>query len=104
LGAASGTTSVNTVTSNFEAAAISHTHTAPNVTGGNSHTHTVTESCGTSSGHNHTYTGSTGSYTGTSGSDGSHTHGGTMGSDAAASHTHSDHSSDRQRVWYLVKS
>jgi microcystin-dependent protein len=104
LGAASGTTSVNTVTSNFEAAAISHTHTAPNVTGGNSHTHTVTESCGTSSGHNHTYTGSTGSYTGTSGSDGSHTHGGTMGSDATASHTHNDHSSNRQRVWYLVKS
>jgi microcystin-dependent protein len=80
-----------------------HTHSVISVTGGNSHSHTVTEACTASSGHNHTYTGSTGSYTGTSGSSGAHTHGGTMAADSTANHNHSDHSANRARVWYVVK-
>jgi microcystin-dependent protein len=102
LNAASGTVSVGT-SINDDAPLNSHTHTTPDISGGNSHTHTITESVGNSTGHNHTFTGSTTSYTGTSGSTGAHTHGGTYSSDATASHTHSDHSANRARVWYLVK-
>lgn len=102
LNAASGTVSVGT-SINDDAPLNAHTHTTPSISGGNSHTHTVTTSVGNSTGHNHTFTGSTPSYTGTSGSSGAHTHGGTAAADGTASHSHSDHSANRVRVWYLVK-
>lgn len=101
-GATSNTSSIKTAV-DVTAGANGHSHSVGNISGDDSHSHTVTESCGSSTGHNHAYTGSTSAYTGTSGSSGSHTHGGTFGADALASHTHSDHSSNRQRVHYLVK-
>lgn len=103
LGASSGTIGVRNTSATEPAASSGHTHTVANVSGGNAHTHTVTEGCSTCSGHNHTYTGSTPSYTGTSGSSGAHDHGGSMAADGTASHLHSDHSANRARVWYLVK-
>ena len=103
LAASAGTVSISTTSATDFAAATSHTHTVGNISGGNSHSHTVTESVGTSGGHSHTYTGSVGSYTGTSGSTGAHTHNGTMAADGTAPHAHSDHSANRARVWYLVK-
>lgn len=102
LGAASGTVSLDIRTGTF-VAQTSHTHTAANISGGNSHSHTVTEGCSTTAGHSHTHTATVPSYTGTSGSNGAHTHGGAMAADGTASHSHSDHSSNRARVWYVVK-
>jgi hypothetical protein len=43
-------------------------------------------------------------YSGTSESTGAHTHDGSMAADETAGHTHSNHSANRARVWYLVKS
>jgi microcystin-dependent protein len=104
LGASSGTISMSTTSANETAAAVSHTHTVGDISGGNSHSHTVTESVTTSADHSHTYTGTVPSYSGTSGSAGTHTHDGSMAADETAQHNHSDHSANRARVWYLVKS
>jgi microcystin-dependent protein len=103
LGASSGTISMRTTAADF-AAATSHTHTVASSTSAGSHTHTVTESVTTSADHSHTYTGTVPSYTNTSGAVPSHTHGGTMAADETAQHNHSNHSANRARVWYLVKS
>ena len=103
LGASSGTLSVRTTVLETAAAA-GHTHTVGDISGGNSHSHTVTESVTTSGGHSHTYTGTVPSYSATSGEVPSHTHGGSMAADGTAAHTHSNHSANRARVWYLVKS
>lgn len=104
LGASLGTVSMSTTSSNTTVSPSGHTHTVANITGGNSHTHTNTESVTTSGGHSHTYSGTVPSYTGTSGSTGAHQHGGSIAADGTASHSHSDHSANRSRVWYLVKS
>jgi microcystin-dependent protein len=104
LAASSGTISVSTTSATEPAASTSHTHTVGTSSSANSHTHTVTESVTTSGGHSHTYTGTVPSYTNTSGAVPSHTHGGTMAADGTAAHTHSNHSANRARVWYLVKS
>jgi microcystin-dependent protein len=104
LAASAGTVSISTTSATDSAAAVSHTHTVGDISGGNSHSHTVTESVASSGGHSHTYTGTVPSYTGTSGSTGSHTHDGSMAADGTASHSHGDHSANRARVWYLVKS
>lgn len=104
LAASAGTVSISTTSATDSAAAVSHTHTVGDISGGNSHSHTVTESVTTSGGHSHTYTGTVPSYSGTSGSTGAHTHNGSMAADGTASHSHSDHSANRARVWYLVKS
>jgi len=104
LAASAGTVSISTTSATDFAAAVSHTHTGGTITGGNSHGHTVTESVASSGGHSHTYTGTVPSYAGTSGSTGAHTHHGSMAADGTASHLHSDHSANRARVWYLVKS
>jgi len=104
LAASAGTVSISTTSATDSAAAVSHTHTVGDISGGNSHSHTVTESAASSGGHSHTYTGTVPSYAGTSGSAGSHTHDGSMAADGTASHSHSDHSANRARVWYLVKS
>jgi microcystin-dependent protein len=104
LAASSGTISVSTTSATEPAAATSHTHTVGISSSANSHTHTVTESVTTSGGHSHTYTGTVPSYTNTSGAVPSHTHGGTMAADGTAAHVHSNHSANRARVWYLVKS
>ena len=103
LGASSGTISMSTTSTNESAAATGHTHTVGDISGGNAHSHTVTESVGTSGGHSHTYTGTVPSYTNTSGAVSGHTHGGTMAADGTAAHTHDNHSANRARVWYLVK-
>jgi microcystin-dependent protein len=103
LAASSGTISVRS-TDAGDAAATSHTHTVGVSSSANSHTHTVTESVTTSGGHGHTYTGTVPSYTNTSGAVDGHTHGGAMAADATAAHTHSNHSANRARIWYLVKS
>jgi microcystin-dependent protein len=103
-GAASGTVSLITTSSNTTAGAASHVHGVANVSGGNSHTHTVTESASSSGGHSHGHSGSVPSYTGTSGAVSGHTHGGTMAADGSAAHIHNSHSANRARVWYLVKS
>jgi microcystin-dependent protein len=103
LGAASGTISMRT-TAVTTAAATGHTHTVGDISGGNAHSHTVTESVTTSANHSHTYTGTVPSYSGTSESAGTHTHDGSMAADETAQHNHSDHSANRARVWYLVKS
>ena len=104
LGASSGTISMRTSSAFETAAAVSHTHTVGNISGGNAHSHTATESVTTSNDHSHTYTGTVPSYSGTSESTGAHTHDGSMAADGTAAHTHSDHSANRARVWYLVKS
>jgi microcystin-dependent protein len=104
LAAPTGTISMSTTSTNEFAASTTHTHTVGDITGGNAHSHTVTESVTTSGGHSHTYTGTVPSYTNTSGAVSSHTHGGSMAADATASHIHSDHSANRARVWYVVKS
>lgn len=104
LASSVGTISVNVTSATDSAAGTGHTHTVGNVSGGNSHTHTVTESVTTVGGHSsHTYTGSASSHTGSSNSSGAHTHNGSLASDSAANHSHSDHSANRARVWYLVK-
>jgi microcystin-dependent protein len=104
LGASSGTVSISTTSATETAAATSHTHTVASSSTAGSHTHTVTESVTTSGGHSHTYTGTVPSYTNTSGAVDGHTHGGSMAADGTAAHTHSNHSANRARVWYLVKS
>ena len=103
LAASVGTISMSTSLTNESAAATGHTHTVGDISGGNAHSHTVTESVGTSGGHSHTYTGTVPSYTNTSGAVSGHTHGGSMAADATAAHTHDNHSANRARVWYLVK-
>jgi microcystin-dependent protein len=103
LGASSGTISMATTSANETAAPVSHTHTVGDISGGNAHSHTVTESVTTSGGHSHTYTGTVPSYTNTSGTVSGHTHGGSMAADGTAAHTHDNHSANRARVWYLVK-
>ena len=103
LAASVGTISMSTSLTNESAAATGHTHTVGDISGGNAHSHTVTESVGTSGGHSHTYSGTVPSYTNTSGAVSGHTHGGTMAADGTAAHTHDNHSANRARVWYLVK-
>jgi len=103
LGASTGTISMSTSLANELAATTSHTHTVGSISGGNAHAHTVTESVTTSGGHSHTYSGTVPSYTNTSGAVSGHTHGGTMAADGTAAHTHDNHSANRARVWYLVK-
>jgi len=104
-GAASGTVSLSTASSNTSAGAASHTHTVPDVSAGNSHTHSVTESVSSSGNHAHGFANPTvPSYSGTSGAVSGHTHGGTMAADGTAAHAHDSHSANRARVWYLVKS
>ena len=102
LAASSGTISMRTTAADF-AAAVSHTHTVGVSSSANSHTHTVTESVTASGGHSHTYSGTVPSYTNTSGAVSGHTHGGTMAADGTAAHTHDNHSANRARAWYLVK-
>ena len=103
-GAASGTVSLITSSSNTTAGAASHVHGVANVSGGNSHTHSVTESVSSSGDHAHGFGSPTvPSYTGTSGAVSGHTHGGTMAADGTAAHIHDSHSANRARVWYLVK-
>jgi microcystin-dependent protein len=103
LGASSGTISMRTSSAFETAASVSHTHTVASSSSAGSHTHTATESITTSGGHSHTYTGTVPSYTNTSGAVDGHTHGGTMAADGTAAHTHDNHSANRARVWYLVK-
>jgi microcystin-dependent protein len=104
-GAGSGGIALATTTPIITAPASSHTHTVPDISGGDSHGHTVTESCTTSGSSAHGFASPTvPSYTGTSGSVSSHSHGGSMGADGTAAHTHNNHSANRARVWYLVKS
>jgi microcystin-dependent protein len=104
-GAASGTVSVSITSTTVSVGAASHTHAGGSITGGNSHTHSVTESVSSSGNHAHGFANPTvPSYTGTSGAVSGHTHGGTMAADGTAAHTHSSHSANRARVWYLVKS
>jgi microcystin-dependent protein len=102
LGASSGSISMRTTAADI-AAAVSHTHTVASSSSAGSHSHTATESITTSGGHSHTYTGTVPSYTNTSEEVDGHTHGGSMAADGTAAHTHDNHSANRARVWYLVK-
>lgn len=104
-GAASGTTSASS-TGIYDASSTTHTHSPANITGGNSHTHTTTESSTTNGAHtasSHGASGTHSSATGTTSTSGGHTHGGTASADAAAAHTHTDHDPKMARVHFIIK-